>query len=63
MSHPYKAYQRNQGPAWLGQLDKYVEQQISNLSTKVKDAKVVQTNYGGDEKLIKQATYVAKGKK
>lgn len=62
MPNPYKIYQANQGPQWLRGLDQYIEPQ-DNTATKVKDVKATERNHGGDEKLIKQATSVAKGKK
>ena len=61
MANPYKAYQKNQGPGWLSGLDKYIETPESN-PTKAADAKVTVRNHGGNEVLIKKATYV-EGKK
>ena len=61
MSNPYKIYDRNQGPPWLKQLDKYIETPKNN-ATKILDATVAERNHGGNEKLIKKATY-AEGKK
>ena len=59
--NPYKVYQKNQGPAWLKGLDKYIEPQ-DNQPAKTKDAVVTARNHGGDEKMIARATYSA-GKK
>ena len=57
MPNPYKVYQKNQGPNWLGQLDKYIETPKNN-ATKILDATVTERNHGGNEKLIKKATQV-----
>ena len=58
MPNPYKVYQKNQGPGWLGRtLDKYVETPKSN-DLKIKDAAVTVRNHGGNDKLVKKATQV-----
>ena len=61
MPNPFKVYAKNQGPGWLKGLQKYVETP-ANSETKRADAKATARNHGGDEKLIRKATYV-EGKK
>ena len=59
MPNPYKVYQKNQGPGWLKQLDKYVETSPSN-DLRIKDAETTVRNHGGDRTLVDEASYVEK---
>jgi hypothetical protein len=62
MPNPFKIYDKNKGPAWLKQLDKYVEVPERNPYRKLDNA-ALEKNHGGDRKLIDEATYVeGKGK-
>jgi len=56
MPNPYKIYDRNQGPPWLKQLDKYIEKP-DNQAEKKTDAVVAQRNHGGDGKQRELASY------
>ena len=62
MANPYKIYDRNQGPAWLKQLDKYVGVNNSNLEARARDTDAALRNHDGDPKAKKEATYVMSNK-
>jgi hypothetical protein len=57
MPNPYKIYDRNQGPPWLKQLDKYIEVPESN-PYKILDNEAVIRNRGGGREILDKATYV-----
>lgn len=62
MANPYKIYDRNQGPGWLKQLDKYIGVNNANLEARSRDTDATIRNYDGDEKEVKTATYVMSDK-
>lgn len=67
MPNPMKIYTKNQGPAWLSQLDKYVEQPLAhdNIATKKVDVSATMRNHGDNQSAreVKNATFVGKGGK
>ena len=61
MAYPVKVYPKNQGPQWLGRLQKYVENPKSDPYARL-DNEALERNQGGDRTAIDDATYVEKGK-
>jgi hypothetical protein len=59
MTNPYKIYDKNQGPGWLKQLDKYIVPPESDPYRRL-DNEATKRNFGGDRAAIDEATYVGK---